>query len=61
MPDLDDLEKWRAEARYCTEMAEGAEPPDAGRTWQILAQAWLNMIAAFEDVDMGQELTTSQH
>jgi hypothetical protein len=30
MPDLDDLEKWRAEARYCTEMAEGAEPPDAG-------------------------------
>jgi hypothetical protein len=61
MPDLDDLEKWRAEAQHCTEMAGGAEPADAGRTWQMLAQAWLNMVAAFEDGDTRQEFTTSQH
>jgi len=48
MPDLDDLQKWRAEAQHCTQMAESAEPPEGGRTWQMLAQGWLGMVAAFE-------------
>jgi len=58
MPDLDDLQKWRAEAQHCTQMAESAEPPETGRTWQMLAQGWLSMVAAFEN---GSTLTTSQH
>jgi hypothetical protein len=51
MPDLDDLQKWRTEARHCKQMAENAEPPEAGRTWQMLAQGWLSMVAAFENGD----------
>jgi hypothetical protein len=58
---MPDFEKWRAEAQHCTQMAENAEPPETGRTWQMLAQGWLSMVAAFEDGDTRQELTTSQH
>jgi hypothetical protein len=57
-----DLEKWRAKARYCMQMAENAEQqPEAIRTWQILAQGWQSMISVVEDGGTDQKATTSQH
>jgi hypothetical protein len=56
-----DLEKWRAKAQYCTEMAENADQPEATRTWQILAQVWLSMLSVFERGDRDQKATASKH
>ena len=54
------LEKWRAHARYCVLMAEETAE-EAKRTWQILAEGWLKVLALFEDRDIGQEPGMSQH
>jgi hypothetical protein len=53
-----DLEKWRAKARYCRQMAEIEQEPEAIRTWQILAQGWQGMVSVFEDIDTDQKVTT---